>query len=114
MAFALFYNHADASMIAAEATRTDLSSTDKTFAQKLWNGGLKNWSTAQPAPQGSPYFGEGLPDDPTLMIVVSAAGVTKQGLIDWLNRLAPTSGCQYLGAIATDVAVSAAEPWPPA
>ena len=112
MSFALFYNHADASMIAAEATRTDLSSTDKTFAQKLWNGGLKNWSSAQPAPSNSPYFGEGVPDDPTLMIVVS--GVTKQQLVDWLNRLAPSSGCYYLGGIAQDVAVSAVEPWPPA
>jgi hypothetical protein len=114
MAFALFYNRQDASQIAAEITRSDLSTSDKNLAQKLWNGGLKNWSSAPVAPVNSPYFGEGVPDNPTLMIVVNAVGVSKQNLIDWLNRLAPTSGCYYLGAIAADVAVSAVEPWPPA
>lgn len=114
MAFALFYNRQDASMLAAEATRSDLSTTDKNYAQKLWNGGVKNWSSAPLAPANSPFFGEGGADNPTLMVVVSSSGVTKQSLVDWLRKLAPTSGCYYLAGLADDVSLTAVEPWPPA
>lgn len=112
---ALFYNRQDASQIAAEATRVDLSGADKTFAQRLWNGGLKDWSSAPVAPANSPYFGEGVAaGSPTLMFVVSGTGVTKQAISDWLRRLASTSASYYLEAIAVDLLTSAVEPWPPA
>lgn len=114
MAFAMFYNRQDASQIAAEVGRTDLSAADKNYGQKLWNGGLKDWSSAPVAPANSPYFGEGVEaGNPTLIFVVSGVGVSKAETADWLMRLAGDSASYYLEAIALDMLQTAVEPWPP-
>jgi hypothetical protein len=47
------------------------------------------------------------------MVVLNAPGVTKDATVEWLTRLAPTSACYYLEAIALDMASTAVEPWPP-
>jgi hypothetical protein len=114
MACAIFYNHQDMGQIAAEPGRTDLSPGDYAYGQLLWSGGLSDWSSAPPAPANSPYYGEGVADgNPTLMVVLNAPGVTKDATVEWLTRLAPTSACYYLEAIALDMASTAVEPWPP-
>ena len=114
MAFAMFYNRQDVSQIVAEISRSDISAADKSCALKLWNGGLKNWSTTAPAPANSPYFGEGIPANPTLMFVVGGSGVTRQLTVEWLRRLSVGSASAYLEAIAEDMLITAVEPWPPA
>ncbi len=110
MALALLYNRQDLSVLAAEATRTDLPPADRKIAQALWNGGLKNWSGAVAAPVP---FQDGGPDNPTLLMVLDGT-VTKAQIVEWLHRLAATSGSYYLAALAQDVNLTAIEPWPPA
>lgn len=107
MAFAMFFNRQDVSQIAAEVNRSDLTQADKTYAGKLWNGGLKNWSSAPVAPANSPYFGEGIPNNPTLMFVVSGTGVTKAETVEWLKRLSVGSASYYLESIAGEIENSA-------
>ena len=115
MSFALFYNRQDASQVAAEVGRPDLSAGDRTLANALWNGGFKNWATAAVAPSNSPYFGEGVAaGNPTLIFICTSNSITKAQLVNLLNRLAATSASYYLANIAADIALTAIEPWPPA
>jgi len=135
--FALFYKRQDVTAIAAEVSNPGLTPQEKNTANRYWNGGLKDWSTAPQAPQVDPYGcvtipfepipGEIDPDktwtqnpdgtwlvcDPTmLIIVVSGAQVSKQGLVDFLRLIGNKyPGALYMLAIADDVANTAVEPW---
>jgi hypothetical protein len=115
MAFAMFYNHQDSTAIAAniEASLVDarLTNQERQVAQRAWNGGLKNWSTAPVAPLDRQ---EGDPD--TRIIIVDGPQVSLQALINLLLSLSvKIPGALYMSAIADDLSRSsgAVEPWPP-
>jgi hypothetical protein len=116
--FAVLYNRQDLAAIAADATNPGLSSSDRNEANRYWNGGLRDWSTAPVAPveyrcvtNGSGTFC----DDDMRVVVVSGAQVSKAGLVTLLRRIGTTyPGALYMQAIADDVANTAVEPWPPA
>ena len=114
MSFAIWYNSADLTPLAAGMTRLDLSGADKTLALKIWNGGLKDWTTA-PIETGSRAGGD--PD--CRRIVISATGVSAQNMIDLLRRIALLAGAGFLTDIANDMSCFAQancdgcrEPWP--
>ena len=111
MAFAIYYNDEDASTISGSLNRSDLTQAEAQMARKIWNGGLKNWSTAP--------FSLCTCDDPNTYpvtsrrIVIDAQGVVKQDLVNLLNsignRLGPGIG-GYLTTLALDVQRCADEP----
>jgi hypothetical protein len=121
MAFAIFYNRADLTPIAAEATRVDLSSADRRFAQACWSGGLSGWNTAPLAPEqyrcvDSP-LGYLCDDDCRIVVVdakVSGQPVTLADFVAFLRRQSELPGGTYLGNIADDIEGGAGgvEPWP--
>lgn len=110
--FAIWYNDEDASKIAGAVSRSDLTTQERQYANRLWNAGLKDWATAPVTL--SPC------DDPTLpfdgkQIVIDGAQVSKQDTINWLrsigNRLGNDTG-DYLLSLALDVEQCAVEPFP--
>lgn len=114
MAFAIFYDDQDASVIAGTISRNDLTTQERQTAQKIWNGGMKNWATAP--------FALSPCDDPNTFpvtshrVVIDSPGITKQTLVDLLNSVATHIGLPqpggYLTTLALDVAQCAVEPWP--
>ena len=46
MAFAIFHKPSDAQAIALAISDARLTGQDRTFAGRLWNGGLSGWQTA--------------------------------------------------------------------
>lgn len=113
MAFALFYNREDLTPIAAEIGRADLTGADRQLAQKVWNGGGKNWNSAPLAPIDRNS------GDPDCRILVIDSTVTLAEFIAFLRRMAlsvGTIGGEYLNALADDMTrpSGAVEPWPPA
>jgi hypothetical protein len=110
MPFAIFYNREDLTPIAAEVGRADIPPGDKQIAQKLWNGGLKNWNTAPLAP---PDRNSGDPDC-RILVVDSTVSLAEFRL--FLRRMAASNpGAEYLNALADDMMgeSGAVEPWPP-
>jgi hypothetical protein len=136
--FAIFYKPADVDAIAAWATNPNLAQGLRTYANRLWNAGLKDWSVAPQAAQttaeacvsvpGSTVPGTGDPDvvwtrqpdgswlvcDPTIKrIVISGNQVSKQQTVDWLRQVAASDpAALYMAALADDVALTAKEPYP--
>ena len=116
MAFAVFYNRADLTPIAAELTRVDLSPADRQFAQSCWQGGISGWNTAPLAP--ADHAG----GDPDCRIVVvnathKGSTVTLLQFREWLIKIGTANpGAQYLITLADDMSrwSGAVEPWPPA
>ena len=114
MAFALFYEHVDLSSIVANASPSVLSGGDRVIANKVWNGGLKNWQTAP--------FGQAPCEEPgacpNCRMVVVTSTVTLQEFRDLLYRIAARLGAtpdvQYVRALADDMGgcAGAVEPWP--
>ena len=111
--FAFFFNDEDAAVIAGNLNRNDLTTQERQTAQKMWNGGVKDWGTAPVAL--SPC------DDPNLpfsskRIVVSGQNLTKQQLVDLLLSIASHIGLPqpggYLIALANDIDQCAVEPFP--
>lgn len=114
MAFAIFYDPADASSIAGSIQAATLPTTLRNRARKYWNAGLSDWATA---PLG------GSPDDPpetwenARTIVIDGAGVTlaefRQVLLD-IAAFLGTASAQYLIALSADMSgrSGAIEPWP--
>ena len=119
MAFAIVFNRADLTPIVAEATRVDLSTADRRFAQACWQGGLSGWNTAPLAPEqyrcvDSP-LGYLCDDDARIVVVdakVSGKAVTLAEFIAFLRRQSVLPGGAYLGGIADDLEVNGIEPWP--
>lgn len=136
--FALFYNRYDIAQIVAEVSNPGLTAQEKNIANRYWNGGIKDWSSAPQAPQQEPYACVTVPFDPRpnieaqktvtakgdgtflvcdpdmTIIVVSGAQVSKQGLVDFLNQIGTKyPSASYMTGIAQDIAMNAVEPWPP-
>lgn len=133
--FAIFYKPADVDAIAAWATNPNLQQGLRTYANRLWNAGLKNWSTAPVAPDA--YACVGVPEgttsgDPDVvirqnpngdgswqacdftirLIVISGSQVSKAQTVQWLREVAAQNqGAAYLAALAEDVQATAVEPW---
>lgn len=106
--FAIFYNRFDMSAIAAEATNPGLTPQERQVAQKYWNAGIKDWSSAPLAPADRM---DGDPD--TRIVIVDGSQVSLQGLIDFLNAVGNKyPGAYYMTAIADDLSRTAVEPWP--
>jgi hypothetical protein len=114
MAFAIFYNDQDTAVLAGTVSRGDLTNQERQFAQKCWNGGLRDWATAP--------FALSTCDDPSTFpvtshrVVISAQGVTKQQFADFLRNLGTRLGDAvggYLTTLALDVEQCGVEPWPP-
>ena len=117
--FAILYNREDLSAIAADATNPGLSNADRNEANRYWNAGIKNWSTAPIAPVEfrctTTSGGTTTCDDDMRLLVVSGQNVSKAGLVALLRRIGSTyPGAEYMDAIGDDVARTAIEPWPPA
>ncbi len=135
--FAIFYKPADVDAIAAWATNPNLSGGLRTYANRLWNAGLKDWSTApqaaqttaeacvitptDPRPNVDPVVivtpqadGTFLVCDPTIRrIVISGQQVSKAQTVQWLRDVAASDpGAIYMAALADDVASTAVEPYP--
>ena len=132
--FALFYNREDLTAIAAEATNPGLTTQERQYANRLWNGGLNGWASAPTAPEAQscvivPFsppnlkptqtvtpLGDGtfkLCDSDIRVCVVSGTQVSKQQTIDWLRLIGNKyPGALYMTAIADDVERTAIEPWP--
>lgn len=113
MAFALFYNREDLTPIAAEIGRADLTGADRQLANRVWNGGGRDWNTAPLAPPEM-RAREG---DADLRILVIDSTVTLTQFRDFLYRMAASVGSvggAYLAALADDMGGSsgAVEPWP--
>lgn len=138
--FAIFYKPADVDAIAAWATNPNIPGNLRNYANRLWQGGLNNWSTAPQAAQDTteacvitpatpePPLVEPdkvvtkLPDgtwlvcDPTMKrIVISGTQVSKALTVQWLRDLAAADpAAVYMAALADDVDNTAIEPYPPA
>lgn len=134
--FALFYQREDLTAIAAEATNPGLTPSERNYATRLWNGGLKDWASAPTAPDK--YACVEIPFDPTgqpayanktitnlgngkwrvcdpniLVVVVSGAQVSKQQTVDWCRLIGNKyPGARYLENIGNDIEHEAVEPWP--
>jgi hypothetical protein len=133
--FALFYKPIDITAIAAWATNQNITAQERQYANRLWNGGLSNWSVAPQALQTpaeacvispTPYSGQD-PDvvnipqgdgtfwicDPTIKrLVISGSQVSKQLTIDWLRQLGNKyPDAIYMLAIADDILQTAIEPY---
>lgn len=103
MPFAVFYNRQDLTPIAAELTRSSLQGADKQLAQKLWNGGVKNWDTA-PFTMGTVDEAYACNDPDCRTLVIDAAGVTLADMTGLMRRIAAsTPGAEYLIALARDM-----------
>lgn len=111
MAFALFYDMADMTEMAAEFTAAAIKQPDVNAGRTYWTNGLSAWQTAPRAPVEHP----GYDNDPDLRIVV-VQNNTLAAFRQYLYGLAtkyPTT-CQFLAALADDMAFreGAVEPWP--
>lgn len=103
--FVIYYDDQDAATIAGNLTRADLTTEERQIAQKVWNGGMKDWATA-------PFALSPFCDDPNTFpvtshrIVITAQGLTKEDLAAVLTsvgtRLGPGLG-GYLTTLALDV-----------
>lgn len=100
----LSYNRQDFTPLVAEFSRNDLDQEDRQFANAVWNGGLKNWSSAPPC---TPELALGDADCRT--VSVSGNLITKQTIIDFLRKYGARPGAQYLLAIADDMVGTATE-----
>jgi hypothetical protein len=114
MAFAIFYEHSDLAAVVANASPFVLSGGDRVIANKVWNGGLKNWQTA---PYGqSPFEEPGA--SPLARVIVIDSSVTlaefRALLYRIAGRLGATPDVQYVRALADDMGGTsgAVEPWP--
>lgn len=121
MAFAIFYEHEDMTLIAANVAATlnndydsflttqERNSVKQTF-QRCWNGGLNAWATAPQAPI------EKQEGDPLMrIVVVSGQQVSLQALRDALRTIGTkVPDASYMIRIADDLGGSSAavEPWP--
>ena len=112
MAFAIFYEFADASALAGTLNAGALPNAIKNEARRYWNGGLKDWSSA---PVGQSPF-----DPPgactqcrTIVITYGTLAGFRQLCYDAANALG-TEAARYLIALADDMAgvSGAVEPWP--
>lgn len=141
--FAIFYKPSDVDAIAAWATNPNLSGGLRTYANRLWNAGLKDWSVAPQATQdeteacvitpfdprpnlepqktvtpitSGPNAGKFLVCDPSMKrVVISGPQVSKAQTVQWLRDLAAAdSAAVYMAALADDVELTAVEPYPPA
>lgn len=135
--FAIFYKPEDVDAIAAWATNPNLKAGLRTYANRLWNSGLKDWSTAPQAAQdtteacvitpiipivGPEHTVTPLPDGRYLVcdtsmkrIVISGQQVSKAQTVQWLRDVAASDpAAVYMGALADDVQNTAIEPYPPA
>lgn len=134
--FAIFYKREDMSKIAAEVQNPGLTSGERQTANRYWQGGINNWSTAPTAPDQyacvnipfEPVPGQIDPSktwtqnpdgtwkvcDPDMrLVVVSGNQVSKQGLVDFLRLIGNKyPGATYMAAIGDDIALTAVEPWP--
>jgi hypothetical protein len=123
MAFAIFYNRQDLTPLAAEISNANIIATnaEKTLANKIWQGGLNNWSTAptalsNPDPRVQAKAG-GDPDCRYVVITATQQGqpVTAADFRTLLYSVASKNpGAGYLVAIANDMAGedAIADPWP--
>jgi hypothetical protein len=123
MAFAVFYNLLDLQDATAGLNRQDIPTGDKALAQAIWNAGFSGYATAPLAPDDRRCVDtpDGRICDPDCRIVVidgkyQGKTITLQQLRDLLNRIADTTGVNYLRALSNDMGgyQGAAEPWPPA
>ena len=134
--FALFYQREDLTALAAEATNPGLTPSERQYAQRLWNAGLKDWASSPTAPDeyacvlipfdptGQPgYAGKTITNmgggtwrvcDPNILIVVvSGPQVSKQQTVDWCRLIGGKyPGAAYLENLASDIEAQAVEPWP--
>lgn len=138
--FALFYNRADVAALVAEVSNPGLTAQERNIANRYWNGGMRDWSSAPQAPQQVPYACVVVPFNPTgqvepwktitdngngtwtvcdpqmTAIVVSGTQVSKAGLVTFLRQIGQKylPGTAYLLGLADDIETQAVEPWPPA
>ena len=134
--FALMYQREDLQAIADQAVNPGLTAQERQYAQRLWNGGLKDWQTAPTAPDA--YACVGIPFDPTgqpgyetktitalgggmwrvcdpdiLLVVISGPQVSKQQTVDWCRLIGNKyPAASYLSNLANDIEQQAVEPWP--
>lgn len=121
MAFAVFYNRADLTPIAAEFTRSSLGTQDKAFALSCWQSGLSGWDTAPLAPEA--YRCVQTPqgqicDEDCRMVIIDGKHkgqtITLAQFVDFMYRMSVLPGGEYLGGLADDMAsgAGAKDPWP--
>lgn len=102
--FKVWYVDEDANVISGNLNRSDLTQTEKTLAQKIWNGGMKNWASAP--------FGLSPCDDPNSPVTshevtITASNVTLADFSTLLNSIGTRLGTAaggYLTSLAADVA----------
>lgn len=138
--FAIFYKPQDVDAIAAWATNPNLQQGLRTYANRLWNAGLKDWAIAPQAAQDTteacviipqePVPGQIDPDktwsqlpdgrwlvcDPTMKrVVISGQQVSKAQTVTWLRQVADSDpSAYYMRSLADDIELTAIEPYPPA
>lgn len=118
--FALLYNTADLTPLAAAAQDVNLSSGLRSTGNRYWQAGINQWSVAPLASSDARvprvYYDPALNGDPDcrLLVVSGNNQVTKTGLIQWLRDVAVANpNLLFMGAIAADLANTAIDPWPP-
>lgn len=122
MAFAIFYDTADATPLANQVNLppSGLSSADRALARAIWNGGLSAWQSAPLSIRAGADPREiaaaaGDADCRTIVITatINKAPVHIADLIGLLQRVAVLAGANlFMVNIANDLAATAIEPWP--
>lgn len=127
MAFAIFLNLADLAPLLSASQRGDLTVADKRIADRLVArigvpsalpiAPLANRTTRlRPGVTMAEYpTGELIDPDIRILVideVIQGQTVTKQMLIDWLNKLRSTYADTACGRLVKHLAGSAVEPWP--
>lgn len=112
MAFAIFYNDVDMTVVETwiRTNANQLTNADKQLALQYWNGGIKNWASA---PLAQSPFEQFIPTSTARRIVVSTGTLAE--FRDLIHRIAMTiPGASVLEGIAQDMLrnCGAVEPWP--
>lgn len=115
--FALYYNAQDLAAMAGSVQNPGLTSTEKTEANRYWNGGLKNWASA-PFAVSSCDQANGIVDPLCQRVVVTVTNRTLADLRNFLYAIASKYGAsfEWLQGLANDMAgcSGAEDPFPPA
>jgi len=110
MAFAMFYNMADMTAMAAVFNDASITGKDRNDGRVFWNNGLSAWQSAPRAPVAHP----GYDNDPDMRILVvqnNTLAAFRQYLYAMYQKYPAAT---FFGALADDLTHRHAvvEPWP--